>query len=44
MRLLVLHNLHFYNHLMEEIRAAIEEGNYDEWADKTIERMTENLP
>ena len=44
MRLLVLHNLYFYNHLMEEIRAAIEEGNYDEWADKTIERMTENLP
>ena len=44
MRLLVLHNLYFYNYLMEEIRAAIEEGNYDEWADKTIERMTENLP
>lgn len=44
MRLLVLHNLYFYNHLMVEIRAAIEEGNYDEWADKTIERMTENLP
>lgn len=44
LRLLVLHNLYFYNHLMEEIRAAIEEGNYDEWADKTIERMTENLP
>lgn len=41
MRLLVLHNLHFYNHLMEEIRAAIEEGNYDEWADRTIECMTE---
>ncbi len=40
MRLLVLHNLHFYNHLMEEIRAAIEEGNYDEWADETIEGMT----
>ena len=44
MRLLVLHNLYFYNHLMEEIRAAIEEGHYDEWADRTIETMTQNLP
>jgi len=40
LRLLVLHNLYFYNHLMVEIRAAIEEGNYDKWADETIERMT----
>ena len=28
MRLCVLHNLYFYNHLMEEIRDAIETGNY----------------
>ena len=28
MRLCVLHNLYFYNHLMEEIRDAIEAGNY----------------
>lgn len=40
LRLLVLHNLYFYNHLMVEIRTAIEEGNYDEWADETIEGMT----
>lgn len=29
MRLLVLHNLYFYNHLMEEIRTAIEEQRYE---------------
>ncbi len=28
MRLCVIHNLHFYNHLMEEIRAAIKAGEY----------------
>ncbi len=29
MRLCVLHNLYFYNHLMEEIREAIEEERFD---------------
>lgn len=29
MRLLVLHNLYFYNHLMEEIREAIEQHRYE---------------
>ncbi|MDO4554230.1 MAG: tRNA guanosine(34) transglycosylase Tgt [Lachnospiraceae bacterium] len=31
MRLCVLHNLYFYNHLMEEIRQAIEEHRYAEF-------------
>ncbi|MCR5684276.1 MAG: tRNA guanosine(34) transglycosylase Tgt [Lachnospiraceae bacterium] len=31
LRLMVLHNLYFYNHLMEEIRQAIEEGRYHEF-------------
>ena len=31
MRLCVLHNLWFYNHLMEEIRAAIREGRYSSY-------------
>ena len=31
MRLCVLHNLYFYNHLTEEIRGAIRGGNWDEW-------------
>ena len=31
LRLMVLHNLYFYNHLMEEIRQAIEQGRYHEF-------------
>ena len=31
MRLCVLHNLYFYNNMMEEIRAAIEAGRYKEY-------------
>ncbi|MBR2847763.1 MAG: tRNA guanosine(34) transglycosylase Tgt [Clostridia bacterium] len=31
MRLCVLHNLYFYNSLMEDIRAAIEEGTFQEY-------------
>ncbi len=31
MRLCVLHNLYFYNKMMEEIRGAIEEGRYQEY-------------
>lgn len=41
MRLAVLHNLYFYNHLMEEIRGAIEEGNYHQWKEETIDAMNE---
>ena len=31
MRLCVLHNLYFYNHMMEEIRDAIDQGHYQEY-------------
>jgi len=34
MRLCVLHNLYFYNKLMEEIREAIEEKRFDAFADE----------
>ena len=37
MRLLVLHNLYFYNHLMEEIRGAIEEHRYEKFRNDWIE-------
>ncbi|MBQ7847093.1 MAG: tRNA-guanine transglycosylase, partial [Clostridia bacterium] len=30
MRLAVLHNLYFYNELMEKIREALDEGRYEE--------------
>ena len=31
LRLIVLHNLYFYNTMMEEIRAAIRENRYQEY-------------
>ena len=31
MRLCLLHNLYYYNHLMEEIRAALDEGRFAEY-------------
>ena len=37
MRLCVLHNLYFYNHLMEEIRGAIGEHRYKEFKKTTLE-------
>ena len=37
MRLCVLHNLYFYNHLMEDIRLAIEEHRYAEFKKATLE-------
>ncbi len=37
MRLCVLHNLYFYNHLMEDIRTAIEEHRYAEFKKATLE-------
>lgn len=37
MRLCVLHNLYFYNHLMERIRTAIEEHRYKEFKKETLE-------
>ena len=37
MRLCVLHNLYFYNHLMEDIRTAIEEHRYGEFKKATLE-------
>lgn len=37
LRLLVLHNLYFYNNMMEEIRDAIDEKRYSEYKKKKIE-------
>jgi queuine tRNA-ribosyltransferase len=41
MRLCVLHNLWFYNHLMEEIREAVREGRYASYKKETIASMKE---
>jgi queuine tRNA-ribosyltransferase len=37
MRLCVLHNLYFYNHMMEEIRLAIRENRYSEYKKAKLE-------
>jgi queuine tRNA-ribosyltransferase len=39
MRLLVLHNLYFYNHLMEEIREAIRNKNYKQYKKQKLESL-----
>lgn len=39
MRLCVLHNLYFYNTMMEEIRDAIEAGSYHEYKEEKLARM-----
>lgn len=43
MRLAVLHNLYFYNNLMEEIRKAIEEGRYAAFKKEKIERFSQRV-
>ena len=40
MRFCVLHNLYFYNHLMEDIRGAIEEGRYSAFKKERLETIT----
>ena len=39
MRLCVLHNLYFYNTMMEEIRDALDAGNFREYKKKKLEGM-----
>ena len=39
MRLCVLHNLYFYNTMMEEIRQALDEGRYEEYKKQKLESM-----
>lgn len=39
LRLLVLHNLYFYNTMMEEIREAIEQHTFSDYKRKKLERM-----
>ena len=39
MRLCVLHNLYFYNTMMEEIREAIEQGRYKEYKEEKLAKV-----
>lgn len=42
MRLCVLHNLYFYNHMMEEIRDALDEGRFSEYKKQKLAGMEQN--
>ena len=42
MRLCVLHNLYFYNHMMEEIRDALDEGRFAEYKKQKLDGMEEH--
>jgi queuine tRNA-ribosyltransferase len=39
MRLTVMHNLYFYNTLMERIREALDEGRFEEFYQKYTNRL-----
>ena len=41
MRLCVMHNLYFYNNMMEEIRNALDEGRFKEYKKNMLESMEE---
>ena len=41
LRLCVLHNLYYYNHLMEEIRNALDEGRFEEYRRNALEKLLE---
>jgi tRNA-guanine family transglycosylase len=41
LRLLSLHNLHFYGQLTQAARQAIEEGRYEAWARVALAEMVE---
>ena len=43
MRLAVIHNLHFYNTLMEKIREAIDEGRYDEFYNSFVDKLDKRI-
>ncbi len=44
MRLAVLHNLYFYNDLMQKIRDALDEGRYEEFYHKYRDVLARKLP
>lgn len=43
MRLAVLHNLYFYNHLMEEIRDALTEGRFEAYRAAHVEQLAKRI-
>ena len=43
MRLAVLHNLHFYNNLMAEIRQSLEEGRFAAYREENCEKLARRI-
>lgn len=43
MRLTVMHNLYFYNHLMEKIRAALEEDRFEAFYRENLEALSRRI-
>ena len=43
MRLCVIHNLYFYNHLMEQIRDHIENGTFKQFKKEKVELYGEKI-
>ncbi len=43
LRLCVLHNLYFYNHMMEEIRTAIEQQRYEAYKNQAVEQYMRKI-
>ncbi|MBE6608675.1 MAG: tRNA guanosine(34) transglycosylase Tgt [Ruminococcaceae bacterium] len=43
MRLCVLHNLHFYNELMQKIRDALDEGTFEDFYKKYVVQLDERV-
>ena len=43
MRLAVLHNLYFYNTLMEKIRCSIEKGEFEKFRNKYAETLSKRI-
>ena len=42
LRFCVMHNLYFYNHLMEEIRDALDDGSFGAWKKRKLDALREN--
>ena len=43
LRLAVIHNLHFYNNLMTDIRTAIEEERFEQFRTESISRLSQRI-
>lgn len=43
MRLAVLHNLYFYNHLMQEIKEAIKNNSFEQYRAENVEKLSRRI-